>query len=412
MVRFCKIILAFYVCCLVPGAAVAERDCSLPVTFEGFRAHAFAHSPLIAEIDREYFVELAKAIDTELLPNPELSVEQTYTRALGNGDNDPQTMASLSQPFKLSHLGKRDRVAALFRKVGDIKKQTKLLEFSQKLLLQYTALFTLQETHRFLGQAEDLSAQRVAALSKGVKEGLFSQGAEALFQGERYRIQAQREGVAASIASLQSELGPLLGTSCVVVAQTAPALPELPSSEILTKRATASSISESSRNELILALTTEQSRLADLDAVPLISPRFVYNHTNDGFDYFGAGLTIPFPVWNRNQAEVTRADTERQVARSRNQFLQSGGIDFMVASLRRAAASSQNQATLYRTKVVPSFERALAGEERLYREGKGSVLDVWQTFRAVNEARVMEMTLRLQAVLARTQLSVVVGEEV
>jgi outer membrane protein TolC len=412
MDRFWKNVVVLVVCCLAPCVSFAERGCTLPVTFEGFRAHAFAHSPLIAEIDREYFLELAKAIDTELLPNPELSIDQTYTRALGNGDNDPQTTASIAQPFKLSHLGKRDRVASLFRKVGDVKKQAKLLEFSQKLLLQFTALFTLQETHRFLGQAEELSAERVSALSKGVKEGLFSQGAESLFQGERYRIQAQREGVAASIASLQSELGSLLGTSCSVIAQAPPPLPELPSGEALAKRASASSISESSRTELMLALTTEQSRLAELDAVPLISPRFVYNHTNDGFDYFGAGLTIPFPVWNRNQAETTRADTERQVARSRNQFLQNGGIDFMVESLRRAAASSQKQATLYHSKVIPSFERALAGEERLYREGKGSVLDVWQTFRAVNDARVMEMTLRLQAVTARTQLSVVVGEEV
>jgi outer membrane protein TolC len=390
----------------------AEDGCTLPLTFEGFRAHAFAHSPLIAEIDREFSIELAKAIDTELLTNPELSVEQTYTRMKMGGDNDPQTTATLSQPLRLSNFGKRDRVAGLLRKVGDINKRGKLLEFSQRLLLQYANLFALQETGRFLRGAEASSTEQVTAIGKGVKEGLFSQGAESLFQGERYRLQAQREGVTAALGALQGELGVLVGTTCTVVAQAAPSLPPLAAGDALITQAKASGISEASRVELMLELTKEQVRLADLDAVPVIAPRVVYQHTNDGGDFIGGGISIPFPAWNRNQAESVRAEAEHFVMRSKNQFLQGGGIEFIVRSLRAAAASSQRQADLYRSKVIPAYENALGAEERLYREGKGSVLDVWQTFRVVNESRVSELMLQLEAIRSRVQLSIMVGEEV
>jgi outer membrane protein TolC len=396
----------------MPAVSYAESGCTLPLTFEGFRAHAFAHSPLIAEIDREFSVELAKAIDTELLTNPELSVEQTYTRMKMRGDNDPQTTATLSQPLKLSNFGKRDRVAGLLRKVGDVNKRGKLLEFSQRLLLQYSNLFALQETGRFLRVAEASSTEQVAAIGQGVKEGLLSQGSESLFQGERYRLQAQREGVSATLGALQGELGLLIGTTCTVVAQAAPALPSVSASDALVSQAKTSSISEASRVELMLELTREQSRLADIDAVPVIAPRVVYQHTHDGGDFIGGGISIPFPVWNRNQAESVRAEAEHLVMRSKNQFLQGGGVEFIVRSLRGAAISCQKQADLYRLKVIPAYESALSSQERLYREGKGNVLDVWQTFRAVNEARVNELTLQLEAIRSRAQLSIMVGEEV
>jgi outer membrane protein TolC len=388
------------------------EECSLSFSFEEFRAYAFSRSPQIAEIDRGYALEVAKAIDTKLLTNPELSVEQVYTRMKLNGDSDPQVNAFLAQPLKLSNFGKRDQVAALLRKTGDVQKRAKLLEFSQKLLLQYTTLYAMQATDRILADAERSSSEKVTALTKGVKEGLISAGSEALFQGERYRVQAERDGIQASIAALQGELSPLLGARCRIVAAAPPSLGAVPSLDVVMARAKDSALSESSRADLLAELTKEQSSLADLDAFPAFAPRVVYQHTNDGGDFIGAGISIPLPVWNRNQAESTRASAEHMAAERKQRFLQDGGLELMVRSLRAAAASAQRQTEIYQAKVIPSFESALKGEERLYREGKGNILDVWQTFRAVNEARLNELTIRIQAVTNRAQLSVVVGEEV
>jgi outer membrane protein TolC len=411
-----KLLRAFvaplFVAALYIPTAMADERCALPLSFEEFRAYAFSKSSLIAEIDRDYALEVAKAIDTKLWANPELSVEQVYTRMKLNGDSDPQINAYLSQPIKLSNFGKRDRVASLIRRAGDVKKRAKLLELSQKLLLQYTALYSFQETDKILGAAEEMSAARVTALDKGVKEGLISEGAHSLFIGERFRLKAQREGLTASLEALRGEISTLIGSSCRVVASARPPSPPVPGLDDLRKRAQESELSESSRVDLLEALASEQSALADLDAVPSLIPRFVYQHTNDGGDFVGAGVSIPLPLWNRNQAESTRADAEHRAIMAKKAFLHDGGLASTVTSLRLAASSSQRQVEIYRTKVVPSFELAFKAEERLYKEGKGSLLDLWQTFRAMNEARLNELTLQTEAIRHRAELSVLVGEEI
>ncbi len=398
--------------CASIAPLIAEERCSLPLSLEEFRAYALSKSSLIAEIDRDYALDVAKALDTELWTNPELSVEQVYTRMKLGGDDDPQVNAYLSQPLKLSNFGKRDRVAGLIRRAGDVKKKTKLLEFSQKLLLQYVALYSLQETEKILSAAEDMSAARVSALNKGVKEGLITQGAQALFSGERFRLQAQREGLKASLAALQAEVSMQTGSPCIVTASSRPTLGAVPELLELARRAKESELSESSRVELLEVLASEQSALADLDAVPSLIPRVVYQHTNDGGDFVGAGISIPLPLWNRNQAESTRAEGERRAAVARKNFLNTGGLDASVRSLRLAAESAQRQMEIYRVKVIPSFELAFKAEERIYKEGKGSLLDLWQTFRAVNEARLSELALQGEAIKHRVDLSVLVGEEI
>jgi len=197
----------------LPCAAETERtssdsgtDCEVRLSLESFRAYALANSPLVAEIDRDYATQVAKAIETELLTNPELSGFQTWTRMYVDGANDPQSEVSLSQPIRLSNFGKRDKVAELLRKAGDTEKNIKLLEFSQNNTVNYVRLYSLQETVRVLQLAERDAGTKLETVRKHVREGLLSQGSEALFQGEKARLEAQRAGAQAELAMLQSEL--------------------------------------------------------------------------------------------------------------------------------------------------------------------------------------------------------------
>jgi len=171
-------------------------------------------------------------------------------------------------------------------------------------------------------------------------------------------------------------------------------------------------MSERARLEVLQELTNEQTRLARLDAVPMIAPKVVYQHTNDGGDFIGAGITIPLPLWNRNQPDITRVTAERDANQRKTDLIQKGGLELQVTTAHIAATSSQRQVDIYATTVEPSFRAALQAEERAYLSGKGSVLEVWQTFRALNEAQVTGLALRQQAALMRARLSILVGEEV
>lgn len=393
-------------------ASYSSASCELKTTLEEFRAHALAHSPLVADIDREYALQVAKAIDTKLWANPELSAEETWTRMYIGGANDPQSSVTLSQPMKLSNFGKRDKVAELLQKAGDTEKNIKLLEFTQQTNVNFVRLFSLQETVRFLQLAENDAAKKVSTVKKQVREGLISQGSEALLEGEKFRLEAQRVGAEASLATLQSELAMSLGTTCAVVATRPPQFTKVPAATNLLERARSSRISEKARLDILQELAAEQVRLAELDIFPSVSPRLVYQHTNDGGDFVGAGITIPLPVWNRNQAERTRAAAEQDVARRKATLIGQGGLELQIFSTHAAAVSSERQVDIYTRQVEGSFKAALEAEERAYASGKGSVLEVWQTFRALNEAQLTGLSLRQQAAMARARLSILVGEEV
>ncbi len=389
----------------------SPTSCPREVTYEEFRAIAFQHSPLVAEIDSQYAQEVSRAYDTEVLRNPEVHVEQVYTRMKLGGADDSQTNASLSLPLRLSNFGAKARVAALLRKAGDAERQAKVLELSQKVLVQYSQLYMLQRSLEFIELAERRAGRHISQIKEGVAAGLLSAGDRHIFEAEKYRLEAQRAGIQSSLATLHAEHSLSLGIPCSLKATKPFVWSELPSEDTLISKATASTLSEPTRVDLLIALTAEQKQLAALDAFPEVSPRIVYQHTNDGGDFLGAGLSIPLPFFNRNQGAINKANFEANAALRTREILRNGGLEARVRALRRAAISSAEQARVMHSKVVPAFERALAAEEQLHKEGKASVLEVWQTFRIFNDAQREALAMWQTSLHARVQLSLMVGEE-
>jgi outer membrane protein TolC len=418
-VKFLNLVVVVFAV-VMSGESIAEESatspiagaCQLSLSLDEFRAHALKESPLIAEIDRDYALQVARSFDAEIFSNPEVTVEQTYTRMAIGGANDSQSYVSLGQPLKISQLGARQRFADLVRKAGDLEKKLKLLEFQQKLFAQYHSLLFLQEAQVALSEAAGLAADGLTQVKRAVAQGLLSEGDEALFEGELFRLQAQVMGLSAQMDSLQRELSVVLGTNCRVNAAKGVEVPPLPElSEIVTV-ASQSDISEAARLGVLEEVAREQERVARLDQLPLITPRVIYQHTNDGGDFIGGGISLPLPLWNRNQGERTKTSAELTAVQRRQQFLQGGGLQGLLATTRSAAAYSQQQASLYTTKVVPAFQRAYRAQERLYRQGKGTVLDVWQTLRAYTDAQEQALGLKVQALSERSKLSILVGQEV
>ncbi len=390
-----------------------EPTCARSFSLEEFRAIAFEKSPLVAQIDSEYAGQVARAFESEVLANPELQAEQVYTRMKLGGADDPQTNASIAQPLRLSNFGARARVSTLMRRAGDAQKRVALLELSQKLSLQFYSLQALQVTDRIVGESELRASRQAASIHEGIKKGSLSEGEHKLFEGEKYRLQSQRKGLQAALLNLQAELSKSLGMACVLEASgDLRNISELPSEEVLVHRARESELSESARVDLLLALNAEQARVAELDAFPEFAPRVVYQHTNDGGDFIGAGIAIPLPLFNRNQGAVERTRAEMAATQRKREFLVQGGLESQVRILRRSAQGAAEQARIYETKVVPAFREALRAQERLYSQGKGNVLQIWQALRTYSDAQRESLNVWLQALGARMQLSLVVGEEV
>lgn len=388
------------------------QKCEQQISLETFRGFALNNSFLVAEIDRDYANDLAAAFETETLQNPELQAEQTFTRMNIGGANDPQAQVSIGQPLRLSNFGSRSEVARLIRKSGDLQKRVKLMELVQKLTLQYETLAAYQQIETILRDAENRATKKVSLIKEGVKKGLLSDGDQHLFEGEKYRLQARAKSIASTISALRSELSKSIGLPCVINATLRNNLEPLPTELALIQRAKESQIGESSRIDLLLDLTKEQVRIAELDAFPQFTPRLIYQHTNDGGDFFGAGISIPLPFWNQNQGEKYKANAEQKVAEIRSSFIKNGGLQNQIITLREAVINAEEQAQLFTKKVIPSFEKAFQAQEKLYAQGKGNVLQVWQTLTTFNEVQTQGLQLALEARSLRIQLSILIGEEI
>jgi outer membrane protein TolC len=386
--------------------------CKKEFTLAEFRAVAFENSPLLAEIDSEYAGQLAQAFQAEVLGNPQLQLEQVYTSMKIGGADDPQSVVSVSQPVRLSDFGSRSRVASLLRKVGDSHKRVKLLEFSQRIALQFYTLYAFQRSESILNDSERRAGRKMSLIHEGVKKGLLSEGEHKVFEGEQYRLRAQIKGLQSSMHALSADIAQSLGFVCEIQARAESSFPPIPKQAALIQKAQESGLSESARAELIAALTSEQARLAELDAFPEISPRLVYQHTNDGGDFFGVGIAVPLPIFNRNQAERIRADAASEARQRQKEFLSTGGIEARIQRMYMAAETAAQQEHIFSTKVVPAFEEALRAQEKLYGQGKGNVLEVWQALRALSDSRREALTIWLSAVTTRMQLSLLVGEEI
>jgi cobalt-zinc-cadmium efflux system outer membrane protein len=366
----------------------------------------------MAEVQGEYSRELARAFDIEVLANPEFQIEQVYTTMGIQGANDPQTNAALAQKLRLSNFGQRQKVARLLREAGDRERGSKLLELTLNLSLKIQRLYVLQRSKAILLDSEQRASKKVALVHEGVKKGLLSEGEHKLFEAEKYRIQSERKGIESAIQALQAELSKSTGVGCQIIFSDGNSSESLPSKDVLLSKARESRVSQSTRADMLLALASEQVRLAELDQYPEVAPRLVYQHTNDGGDFFGAGITVPLPIFNRNQGELTRAHADEVAVRRKRELLQGSGLETQVRQLHAAAVNAEERSEIFAKKVVPAYEAALASQERLYTQGKGSVLQVWQVFRIFNDARSEALQLSLAAATARIELSVLVGEEI
>src|SRR5690606_21037820 len=139
-----------------------------------------------------------------------------------------------------------EKLAALTRRAGDATKQIQILELTQRLSNQFYSLLALQKADALLLEAEKRATNKVALIREGVTRGRFSIGEQKLFEGESFRLQAQRKGTSSSIELLQSEIAAAIGSSCIVIASGKATLDPVPEVTALLETARSSPLTEAS----------------------------------------------------------------------------------------------------------------------------------------------------------------------
>lgn len=387
----------------------AEEYCVKELSYDLFQAFVFKSSPLVSEVDQKYSQELARSLDVKTWSNPELQLEQVYTSMNLGGADDPQSYISIAQPMKLSNLLNRRKLADLIARSGSIDKQVNLIDLSYQARLFYQSLTLNLELKTLLKESIKLAHENLEIVKDGVKAGLYNKGEQYLFEAEHSRIQAALSGAEAKASELKFQSRQLLGLPCYVSFKRVPELEALPALKEVRKLFGENETNLKARKLLLKNIANEELRMARVDRVPSFSPRFVYQHTNDGGDFLGVGITVALPVWNQNQAEIERAKSKLASSESNLNVFNDG--DDLLESLYHAASTVTEQLRILESQTTVAFKKSYIANQELFKFGKGSALNVWQAFRAMQDSQLEILALKADALVARSKLGVFVGKE-
>jgi outer membrane protein, heavy metal efflux system len=122
------------------------------------------------------------------------------------------------------------------------------------------------------------------------------------------------------------------------------------------------------------------------EVVPSPTLFFDAQQQQPGQTYFGGGIGIPIPLWQRNQGAlaITRAEMARN---EEEKGLLERGVAVEVANLYRAVFARTQEADLWERDVVPAAEANVDLINQGWRAGKFDMFRVVQASREAGEAR-------------------------
>jgi outer membrane protein, heavy metal efflux system len=367
----------------------------------------------------------ASLISARLRPNPVLSGSAESLDLLGTGFDEtnnagpPQYAVRVDVPFERAHKRElRTDVADLARRatvarVADVLRRLKLdVTLAGVDVLEAKARLQLaQENLQTLERLVQLNERRLT--SGAIPQLEVTRSRVAMLQ---YRGSVKSAQLALTEARLK--LLPLLGRKPdeqpVDIDDRLGVTPAAVSLDL----AALQQVARDSRPD-VLALQSDRARTeADL-RLQIAQGKVDYTlgaeyrreqGVNGRGNMLGFFASVPLPVFNRNQGEISRADAEREKARRSLAAVETDVAGEVAAAYQEYESARELLGEIERDLLAPARE-ARAGTTYVYQAGATSLIDVLDAQRAFNDT--METYLSAQATYRRAEarLSLAVNKD-
>ncbi|QXH49337.1 TolC family protein [Pseudomonas fakonensis] len=388
-------------CLLLVGPAAAD-GLSLAQALDA----AYANNPELAAVGREVGVAEGERRQAGLLPNPELSWEVEDTRR-----STSTTTVTLSQPLELGgKRGARIEVAEAGQALAQLELERQRNGLRADVVQAYHAALRAQTALELAQQSQALTERGVRVVEGRVKAGQSSpveatraQVQLAQAQAAMRRAQTGRAVAWQALARLTGSADPFERLDAATLSpgqapQAAQLLAKLEQTAdwrlaaAQVQRGEASLGSEKAQRipNLTVSLGSQYSR-EDRERVNLV------------------GLSMPLPLFDRNQGNVLAAARRADQARDlRN------AVELRLRSDTRSAveqwATAMGEVQAYDRTILPSAQQAVDTATRGFEMGKFAFLDVLDAQRTLIEARGLYLDALAQATDARAQVERIYGE--
>lgn len=357
-------------------------------------------------------VAAAVAWEAGLYPNPSLLLEmEDYRTRDGATMGKMERTAGLAIPLVLSgRLGKAESAAQADREAAALTYLWRRREILSETKRAFVALLAARRTVELARESRDLarsaresSDERVRAQAVPEMEAL--KAAVALARAEIDLKRAQRDS-AGALKSLQAALGDPDFPKDAFLGELVPRF-QVPSLDALRglvtgahpRLAAAARAKEAAELELAVARA---------ERIPDPHLEILAGRDPQDFTIIEAGISIPLPLFNRNQARIARAEARIHQAELQRQLLRNELI-LRLADAHRTLLTAQEAVALYQDEILPKAERAAAQTAEGYRLGKFGALELLDAQRTLAEARTASVAALSDLNLAAVELEKLTG---
>lgn len=374
-----------------PTAPVQVEEPTGALTLRQVLALALMHNPELAAFSWEVRAGEARVLQASLRPNPEVSVGSEHFGGTGavRGTGAAETTMAFSQLVETAgKRAKRTRVATLERDLAGWSYESRRLDVLTEATASFVDVLTVQHRlallEELVGLAQkvrDTMAERVTAgkssPAEEMRAGVALANARVEVQHAQRELELRRKRLAAAWGSTNVTFERVEGELTTVK--------PIPTDEqlatlIAQNPDVARWVTEMEERRAVLELERAK-RIPDV--APWVGPRY---YSVGGDVGFLAGVSVPLPLFNRNQGAIREAryrvaqaeDARKAAALQAHKSLLAAYQDLSVAFV---------EATALQSDVLPLAQKAYEATNERYLQGMFGFVDVLDAQRALFEAR-------------------------
>lgn len=393
--------LLSWACVLLLQSAQAES-----LSLNDIIQQALANSPDIALAMKNYSDQQAIAFEVEVLDNPTVELGVT---ALEN-ESSRSISVEIEQPIRRSNFGSRQSYAEAIRHSASVRQRAQFLEIVHTITRSYASYWVLQEKVGLLSRNVQYARKKQKLIERAALQGRVDSADAKIFGAEALRLEEQLK----MLNTYKIKTGALLLKMAGIPQQTFEAL--MPERHIIHDISVLSDLAKSEGGIRYLlesrqSLAESRYHVAKQDAAfPQIAPRAAIDHDFDeNSTSILLGFNMALPIWDRNNAELARAKSERNLAQRHLDALNENNLLFVLSSVRQNASKMQASSEKYRKEIIPSWREVESILDKKFENGQASIFELYQMRERITDVYHEYFNTYLDSIDARIDLESLIG---
>lgn len=378
------------------------------VTLETAIQRALANSPNLAAAAEAVRAKEGDARQASLWPNPQLIGEAENFGGTGDQKSfeTAEYTVSLAQSIDVSgKIRRRSAAADHERRLAGWDYESTRLDLITSTRKAFTELVAAQRKVELTSELARLADNLAAAVGARVQAGKVSPIEETRIEVVKSAARAEALKAGQELSTARAALAALWGDGGSLVGRAEEDdrdNTEVPPPETL--ETLLEGTPEAARWTDELALRKAEFDLARATAVPDVTASLGARRFAENKDYaFVAGVSVPLPVFDRNQGAIAAAMSRRtETERRRAAYLARQRADFQAAydAVRRAEIAVQS----LEDRIIPSARSVFTATTIGYQAGKFSLIDLLDAQRTLFEAEMQDVEARAELTKALADL--------